>query len=157
MGGLSARAQQKLVAAFVTGIGVATLAIAAILPEPMTSNVVGPRSAPYGVGLILTACGALLFLEIRRGGWTCEADETRPDISPMIILGIGMLASLALIKTTGFIIATTVMFIFTARAFGAQRLWVAALIGFGLAFATYFGFARLLDLRIGGGWIEDLL
>ena len=52
--------------------------------------------------------------------------------------------------------ASTLMFAFTAKAFGARRIWLSLLIGFVLALVTYYGFARLLDLRIGGGFIEDL-
>lgn len=157
MAGPAARRQQGVVALAITALGLATLVIASGLPEPMTSTVVGPRSAPYAVGLVLVACGGLLLLEVIRGGWPCEVDDERSDLWPMILLGAGMLANVLMIKTTGFIIATTVMFVFTARAFGARRLWLAALIGFLLALATYYGFARLLGLRIGRGWIEDLL
>lgn len=154
---LGARGQQAAVAAAVLTLGLATLAGGWLMPQPMGSGGVGPGAAPMGVGAVLTACGALLGLEVMRGGWPCEADDEHPDLFPMLILGAGMLANVLLIKTTGFIIATTVMFVFTARAFGARRWYVAAGIGFLLALATYCGFARLLDLRIGGGWIEDLI
>jgi putative tricarboxylic transport membrane protein len=155
------RVQQVVVAGAVLAAGVAVLIGAGMISQPMAGAAVGPRAAAYGVGALIAACGALLLAEALRGGWLCEATDDdangRPDLWPMIVLGLGMLANVMLIKTTGFIIATTIMFVFTARAFGARRLWVAALIGFSLALATYYGFARLLDLRIGGGWIEDLL
>ena len=48
------------------------------------------------------------------------------------------------------------MFAFTAKAFGARRLWLSLVVGFVLAIVTYYGFAQMLDLRIGGGLIEDL-
>lgn len=157
MASFTAQKQQLLVAAVIVAAGLGTLLVAISIPLPMTSSAVGPRAAPYGIGAVLLACGVLLLLEALRGGWPCEADDSRPDIWPMLILGAGMIANVALIKTTGFIIATTVMFVFSARAFGARSWWFSALIGFGLALATYYGFARLLDLRIGGGWIEDYL
>jgi len=160
MKGLAPRIELIAVATIVTAIGVAMFVLALMIPEPLASVGVGPREFPYGIAILITACGVLLLLEAIRKGWDCEATDPeapKADLWPMLVLAAGMSANLALIQTTGFIIATTVMFVFTAKAFGARRLWLAALIGFALAFACYFGFARLLDLRIGGGWIEDYL
>ena len=42
------------------------------------------------------------------------------------------------------------------RLMRRKELWLSLLIGFVLALVTYYGFARMLDLRIGGGLIEDL-
>ena len=156
---LTARPQLVIASLTVLTVGAAVTWIATTIPVGPGVAVVGPRSFPFGVGLLLIACGLLLLLEATRAPWDCEAtDPATPslDLLPLGILACGMIVNVLLIKSVGFILASTLMFTFTAKAFGARRLWLSLLIGFALALATYYGFARLLDLRIGGGFIEDL-
>jgi putative tricarboxylic transport membrane protein len=151
--------QLYAVGAGVFALGAASFALALLLPEAANASVVGPRAFPLGIAAILMAAGLVLLLDARAGRWTCEAvDPEAPplDFATLGILVAGMVLNALLIARIGFILSATLMYVFTARAFGARRLWLAALVGFALAFAVYFGFARLLDLRIGGGLIEDL-
>ncbi|MBS7541709.1 tripartite tricarboxylate transporter TctB family protein [Ancylobacter oerskovii] len=153
------RAQLVAVSAAIAALGGGAVLVALTIPPDAAGAVVGARSFPVAVGLVLLSCGLLLLLEAWRTPWECEAtDPEAPplDLVPLAILAAGMLVNVLLIKAAGFIVASTLMFAFTARAFGARRLWLSLLIGFVLAFATYYGFARMLDLRIGGGLIEDL-
>jgi putative tricarboxylic transport membrane protein len=159
MKALAARPQLVIVSLIVLAIGAAVTWIAQTIPTGPGVAVIGPRSFPFGIGLILIACGLLLLLEASRTPWDCEATDPKTpalDLLPLGILGCGMIVNVLLIKSAGFIIASTLMFAFTAKAFGARRIWLSLLIGFVLALVTYYGFARLLDLRIGGGFIEDL-
>lgn len=156
---LTGQRQLLIVSLIVTAIGAAVIGVASTIAVGPGVATIGPRSFPFGIGLLLLACGLLLLLETTKAPWACEATDrhARPvDLVPMAILCCGMVVNVALIKSAGFIIASTLMFTFTARAFGARRLWLSLLVGFALALATYFGFAQLLDLRIGGGYIEDL-
>jgi putative tricarboxylic transport membrane protein len=159
MKALAARPQLVIVSLIVLTIGAAVTWIAQTIPVGPGVAVIGPRSFPSGVGLLLISCGLLLVLEACRNPWDCEAtDSATPslDLLPLAILAGGMIVNVLIIKNAGFILASTLMFAFTAKAFGARRLWLSLLIGFVLALVTYYGFARLLDLRIGGGLIEDL-
>jgi putative tricarboxylic transport membrane protein len=63
----------------------------------------------------------------------------------------------ALIDKIGFILASTIMFTLVARGFGSEKWWRDALIGFCLAFVSYFGFDRVLGYKIGSGLIESLI
>ena len=156
---LAARPQLAVVSIVVVAIGVATIAMSLQIAVGPGVAVVGPQSFPLGIGLLLTACGLLLLLEAIKSPWDCEATDGQTpalDLVPMAILCCGMLVNVVLIKSAGFIIASTLMFAMTAKAFGARKLWVSLVIGFVLAIITYFGFAQMLDLRIGGGLIEDL-
>ncbi|MGH0348804.1 tripartite tricarboxylate transporter TctB family protein [Sinorhizobium meliloti] len=159
MKALTARPQLVTVSLIVLAVGAAVSWIATTIPVGSGVAVIGPRSFPLAVGLLLISCGLLLLLEASRAPWDCEATNAatpKLDLVPLGILACGMIVNVLLIKSAGFILASTLMFAFTAKAFGARRLWLSLLIGFVLALATYYGFARMLDLRIGGGFIEDL-
>lgn len=121
---------------------------------------IGPNVFPRIVGGALALAGLLLLVTAVSGRWACEAtdpDEPRPDLVPLIWVGGGLVLNLLLIKAIGFILASTLMYVCIARGFGARRWWFAALVGFVLALVAYYGFARLLGLRMGGGLIEDLI
>lgn len=159
MKALAARPQLVIVSLIVVAIGAAVTVLSTMIAIGPGVAIVGPQTFPFGIGLLLLACGLLLFLEAVKAPWDCEAaDPHTPalDLAPMAILCCGMVVNVALIKSAGFIIASTLMFAFTAKAFGARRLWLSLVIGFVLAIVTYYGFAQMLDLRIGGGLIEDL-
>ena len=61
------------------------------------------------------------------------------------------------IGVAGFIIASTLLFVCTALAFGSRNVARDAAIGFALAFVAYVGFDRVLGYKIGSGLIEGLL
>ena len=64
---------------------------------------------------------------------------------------------MALISHAGFIIAGTLLFICTARAFGSLQPLRDGAIGFALAVISYVGFDRILGYKIGSGLVESLL
>ncbi len=66
-------------------------------------------------------------------------------------------ANVILIDDIGFILASTLLFLFTARAFGSRQLVRDAIIGFLLAVVAYVGFDRVLGYKIGTGLIERLI
>lgn len=159
MQGLRNVSQLYGVALAVGALGAGCFAVAAALPSAADGSLIGPAAVPSLVGAILIGAGLMLGLEARAGIWDCEATDgaaPKPDLPMLGILLVGMVLNVALIRHVGFILASTLMYVLTARAFGARRYHLSAGIGFVLAFAVYFGFARLLELRIGGGLIEDL-
>ncbi len=69
----------------------------------------------------------------------------------------GLVLNVALIGVAGFIIASTLLFVCTARAFGSRNVLRDGAIGFALALVSYVGFDRVLGYKIGSGLIEGLL
>ncbi|SCW90502.1 putative tricarboxylic transport membrane protein [Rhizobium mongolense subsp. loessense] len=147
------------VALCVIALGVGVVFMTTQIPVPPTYAKVGPTIFPYAVGVAMICLGGLLLRDGLSRRWSCEANELdtpRPDLGPMGWVVAGLAINLILISYVGFILSSTAMFVFVAKAFGSRRLWLAALVGFLLALLAYYGFARLLDLRMGSGLIEDL-
>jgi putative tricarboxylic transport membrane protein len=119
---------------------------------------VGPRAFAWATSALLVVMGVFLAKDAMTGGWSHETDELGEIDWPggLWMIG-GLAANLALIDVLGFILSSTVLFLFTARAFGSDRLVRDALIGFALAFVAYVGFDRVLGYKIGTGLIEKLI
>jgi putative tricarboxylic transport membrane protein len=104
---------------------------------------------------MLGALGALLTWRGVRGGWAHERHGAF-DARGLGWLLAGLALNVALIGTAGFVIASTVLFVCTARAFASRSPLRDAGIGFALALAVYVGFDRVLGYKIGTGLIEGL-
>ena len=157
-----------------TCVGLAVLALAAIvawqtsiIPENAIYARVGPKVFPWISTALLAVMGAILTVEGLRGGWEHE-DAGEVDTVSLAWLLLGLLLNLVLIDgmsfggvtiapKAGFIVAGTLLFICTARAFGSDQPLRDAAIGFVLALVAYVGFDRVLGYKIGSGWIEALL
>jgi putative tricarboxylic transport membrane protein len=122
-----------------------------------TYAAVGPRAFAWAASVMLVVMGGLLALDALRGGWSHETDDFGEVdwLGGLWMLG-GLAANVALIDVIGFILASTVLFVFTAKAFGSRQIVRDAIIGFLLAFAAYIGFDRVLGYKIGSGLIERL-
>jgi putative tricarboxylic transport membrane protein len=118
---------------------------------------VGPRAFAWAASVMLIVMGGFLAVDALRGGWSHETDDFGEVDWPggLWMLG-GLAANVALIDVIGFILSSTVLFVFTARAFGSGQLVRDAAIGFALAFVAYIGFDRVLGYKIGTGLIERL-
>ena len=145
-----------IVILFGIGVGYWT----SLINVPRAYTRVGPTIFPYAVGVLLVGLGLLLLRDAMTGRWFCEATDPEtpaPDMKPVgWVLG-AFVVNLLLIAQVGFILSSTASFVMVAKAFGAKRIWLAALVGFILAIVAYYGFARLLGLRMGGGIIEDFI
>jgi len=119
---------------------------------------VGPRAFAYATSFMLIVMGLFLVKDAATGGWSHETDDFGEVDWPggLWLIG-GLIANVALIDVIGFILASTVLVIFTARAFGSKRLLRDAITGFLLAFVAYVGFDRVLGYKIGTGLIEGLI
>lgn len=146
-----------------TAVGLGVLALAAmvawqttVIPENAIYAKVGPKVFPWLSAVMLAVMGAALTVEGLRGGWEHEeAGET--DWRSLGWLALGLFINVVLISNVGFIIAGTVLFVCTARAFGSERPVRDAIIGFLLGLVAYVGFDRVLGYKIGSGLIEGLL
>jgi putative tricarboxylic transport membrane protein len=123
-----------------------------------TYAAVGPRVFAWAAAAMLVAMGLLLVKDAVTGGWSHEGEPFgEVDWTGGLWLLAGLGANLALIDVIGFILASTVLFAFAARAFGSRQILRDAGIGFALAFAAYIGFDRVLGYKIGTGLIEALI
>jgi len=145
------------------GIGLGVLAVAGVaawqttlIATPSYAKV-GPTVIPWMTVALLAVLGAMLTYEGWRGGWTVEGAEPPIDRRSVAWLALGLLLNVLLIKPLGFILASSVLFALTARAFGSRRIVRDAGIGFALALLAYVGFDRLLGYRIGTGLVENLV
>lgn len=147
-----------MVALGVIALGIGVVFVTTQISVPPSYAKVGPTVFPYAVGVLLLVLGGFLLRDVVTQNWQCEANDAetpKPDLVPMGWVFAGLAVNLVLIGHIGFILASTAMFILVAKAFGSRRLWLAAIVGFSLALLAYYGFARVLDLRMGGGLIED--
>ncbi len=119
---------------------------------------VGPRAFAWAASAMLVIMGLFLVKDAVTGGWSHESDEFGEVDWPggLWLIG-GLAANVVLIDIIGFILASTFLFLFTARAFGSRQLVRDAVIGFLLAFVAYVGFDRVLGYKIGTGLIERLI
>ena len=146
-----------------TGVGVALLALAAVIawqttliPTNAVYAQVGPKVIPWIATAMLAMLGALMTLQALRGGWEHE-QQGELNLRGLAWMLAGLVLNVALIGVAGFIIASTLLFVCTALAFGSHNVLRDATIGFALALVSYVGFDRVLGYKIGSGLIEGLL
>lgn len=125
------------------------------IPTGPAYSAVGPRVFPWLISGALILVGLMLLIESLR--------ETEPSDRPVVdwraigIVGLGLAAQLLLMTGAGFIIASTVLFVAVARAFGSRRLLLDIAIGLILCTVTQIGFTWGLGLRLPAGILEGLL
>ncbi|HZH27506.1 MAG TPA: tripartite tricarboxylate transporter TctB family protein [Azospirillaceae bacterium] len=149
---------QLLVAAGVTGLGVLVLLQSLRIPTTPIYAQVGPKAFPFAVAGGLIALGIALAVASLTDRWVDEEgiQSESVDWPAMGWLLLGLTLNLALIRTLGFIVASTCMFVCVARAFGSRTVLRDLGVGILLASAAYFGFDRLLGINIGAGILDHL-
>ncbi len=149
-----------LVALGVLVMAAVVLFATAVIPTSPLYAKVGPKVFPYIIGSGLLILGLKLLIDARGPGWSCEAtDSNEPPLNLPAFAWITGAFTLGTILITwiGFILTATLVFMGAARSFGARSWLRSAVIGFVLVLLAYFGFARLLGLRMGEGFIESLI
>jgi putative tricarboxylic transport membrane protein len=144
----------------------------AIPSSPLYARV-GPTLFPWVVVTLLAGLGVALAVQGLRGGWAHDEELGDLDFAG----GAWMLAGLAanvlfiggmdlsftafgttvplVVPQLGFILASTIQFVLTARAFESRKPLRDVSIGFALATVAYVGFDQLLGYRIGTGIVEQ--
>jgi putative tricarboxylic transport membrane protein len=115
----------------------------------------GPYPLFVIAGLVLCAVGASVErfrLRTPRAGEGAGAQRR-----PIALVATGVVLHLALAERAGFIIASTLLFWLTARAFDEKRPVRDALFAAGVSVGAYLLFARLLDLSLPAGVVERWL
>jgi hypothetical protein len=150
---------ETAVAAGVIALGLLALYETTEIPvSPMYAQV-GPTAMAYLASLLLIGLGLGLLVQVWTGLWTSPPEETAVALDRRALgwLLLGLVLNIGLIGPLGFIIASTLLFACTARAFGSRRPLRDAAIGFVFAAIAYFGFAQLLGINIGAGFLEGLI
>jgi len=114
---------------------------------------IGPTTVPYVVGACLAGLAVWTAIEGFRGDFP-EREEQH--YSPLLWIVGGLAAQMLLLTTTGFSIATGLLFAATAKAFGKGPLWRTIPIGIVLSLIVWFIFARGLQLSLPAGPLERL-
>ncbi|HXF53803.1 MAG TPA: tripartite tricarboxylate transporter TctB family protein [Hyphomicrobiaceae bacterium] len=148
-------------------IGTCTVLFAAVvgwqtleIPSGAIYAQVGPKVIPWLVTGLLGVLGAMLAVQGLLGGNIEQGDDNEfgaIDFAGGGWLLLGLALNVALIDRIGFILASTALFVCTARAFHSNRPVRDAVIGFAVAFVAYVGFDRVLGYKIGAGLIESLI
>jgi len=116
---------------------------------------VGPRLFPNIIGAGLTLCGAWLGWQALTGGWRNvpldEGEHDAPDWLAFAIISAGIILHMVLIGWAGFIIASTLLFVFIARGFGSKRPVRDVLIGAVIAILAFLLFTQALGLNLPKG------
>jgi putative tricarboxylic transport membrane protein len=149
---------EMLIAAGFLALAAITLLQTWAIPETPIYASVGPTVFPYAVVCGLAVFSVFMMVEAVRGGWQPEEEAAVPiDWRALGFVVAGLLANVSMISWAGFTAASTVMFVLIAYGFGSRTPLRDAAIGFVIALAAYFGFAKALGVNIGAGLIERAL
>ena len=115
---------------------------------------IGPQTIPYVIAICLGGLAVWTVIAAYRHDFP---EREQQDLPPVLWIVGGLVAQMALIKFTGFSIATGILFAMTARGMGKVSLPLALLSGILISAFVWFVFARLLQLTLPAGPPEHLL
>ena len=119
---------------------------------------VGPQMFPYFAAVALAIVGICFIIQALRnspGKLVADTDET--NWMALGLIAFGFIFEILFIKSLGFILASTVLFMAVAMAYGSRRYFRDIAIGLIITSAAYFGFTRLLNLQLPAGVLEGLI
>lgn len=115
---------------------------------------IGPQTIPYAISICIGGLSVWTVIAAYRH----DFPEREPqEFAPVLWIVGGLIAQMALIKFTGFSIATGILFAMTARGLGKVSFPLALLSGILISAFVWFVFARLLQLTLPAGPPEHLL
>ena len=150
------RLGEAVLAAFVLGLGVFIAAETAMLGAGPGYAAIGPKLFPWLVAAGLLLVGVALLYEARAGA-VAQPAGFELDLPPALAVTAGLVLQMVLMKPAGFVIASAVLFVAVAYAFGSRRLALNAAVGLALCAATYVAFTRGLGLALPAGVLGTLL
>lgn len=136
-------------------VGVLVAILTASIPMGPAYSAVGPRVFPWLISGAVILVGSALLAE----ALTAAGPSERPEVDwrAIGIIGLGLVAQLLLMTWAGFIIASTVLFVAVARAFGSRSLFSEIAVGLILCTIVQIGFTWGLDLQLPSGIFERVL
>ena len=142
-------------------VGVALLVVAGVTAyDASTMSVratygMGPQATSYLVAAILALLG-LAHLPVALKPADVEVEQADWKAVGWVALALGSLI-LCIAYGGGFVAGSTLLFLFTARAFGRRNIVADLVIGFVLALVIFLLFNKLLSLTLPMGPLERLL
>ena len=117
---------------------------------------VGPRLFPYLIAAGLIVVGLAL---LRQGlfGHIAHEGGFELDWPAVAFVCAGLIAQMLLLELAGWIIATTILFVAVARAFGSRRPLIDIAIGLALTGLAFVVFTYGLGLNLPSGFIGDMI
>lgn len=147
---------ELLVALGVIGLGLLLGAGTAAIPGAGGYERIGPAAYPWAIAAALIGVGGLLAWE----AFNTAAPGPGPGqlrLAPPAFITLGLLLHLLLIERAGFVIASSVLFICTARAFGGRHRILTILIAVALSLIAWLAFARGLGLELPRGILGETI
>jgi putative tricarboxylic transport membrane protein len=149
------RLGEAVLAAFVLVLGVFVAVETAMLRTGPGYSAIGPKLFPWLVAAGLLLVGVALLYEAR-AGTIAHPVGFDLDLPPALAVTAGLVLQMVLMEPAGFVIASAVLFVAVAYAFGSRRLALNAAVGLILCAATYFAFTRGLGLVLPAGVLGTL-
>lgn len=131
--------------------------VRSILKKLGTGEATTSSMLPSGAYPRLVLGGLLLFGLAAALTRRSAASEGTSHTTPIVLIGIGAVLHLLLAERAGFVIAATVLFWCTARAFDHRHPLRDGIAAFAISLASYVLFARVLQLTLPAGLIERWL
>ena len=137
----------------------AILARLGLGPDQSIASTSGVYSLLVLGGLVVFALAAVLETARARTASVLPASprSAGPGWGPAALIALGMALDLALMEHAGFVVASTVLFWLTARAFDRQHPGRDALFALGVSAGAYLLFVRVLNVTLPAGFIGSWL
>jgi putative tricarboxylic transport membrane protein len=152
----SLRIGEAVLGGAVLALGLFVAVETSMLKVASTHATVGPRLFPFLVAAGLVVVGALVLYQALFGHVAHERGFEL-DWVAVALVSAGLVAQLLLLETVGWVLATTLLFVAVARAFGSRRLAVDAAIGVVLASLAFGVFNYGLGLSLPTGTLVESL
>ena len=131
------------------------------IPDAAGYSTVGPAVVPRVVGIVLLVLAGFLVFEVWRGGYRNHDEEAEGNLgmdwSAFAWISGGLIAYGLVIETAGFIAASVLLFVATARGFGSRRWRSNVLIALVMAIIIFALFTYGLGLNLPKGIFKDIL
>jgi putative tricarboxylic transport membrane protein len=139
----------------VAGLGL-LIAFQTVTHAGSVNAVVGPALFPFLIATGLVIIGAALLREAFAGHIAHEGGFEL-DWLAVVIVSSGLIMQMVLMERLGWIPATTLLFMATARAFGSRRWIVDGALGLAIAVLSFVIFNYGLELNLPAGILADLI
>jgi len=145
----------------VISLGLFFLIFSFQIPDAAGYSTVGPTQVPRAVGIGLIVLGCLLIWEVVRGGFR-QHDEAaeqalKTDWLAFAWVSAGLLLYGMFIERAGFIPASIILFVCTARAFNSRRWLSNIAVSLVLAVTIFSLFNYGLGLSLPQGLLKGIL
>lgn len=112
------------------------------------SDVLGPRTFPFLVGVALALVGAGVTIRVLLQGGQ-RADLGRLDV--LFVLVAACIAYILVFLRLGYILSTVIFLAFLFSYLGERRHWMTAIVAVGITLGLYYGFHDLLIVDLPKG------